>query len=268
VIDRESKRNGVRTEDVKDFWEANPLCSHIIPHALGSEDFFRAYDAEREAIESPARSAEIHEYRSFAGKRVLDVGSGNGYVLSRYALVGAEVFGVDLTDQAIALCRQRFSYMGLVGDFRVADAEKLPFPDNSFDCVCSMGVLHHVPDTERAIREIVRVLRPGGRLIVMFYHRNSAKYRWAFPLLSLLTGKSLSQLVNEFDGVGNPKGSVYSRSQLRLLLRDFTDLRMDVGYVVNSDIVPRGARYLPKGLFSWLGPLLGWNLYAKALKPK
>ena len=91
---------------MKDFWEANPLCSHIIPHALGSEDFFRAYDAEREAIESPARSAEIHEYRSFAGKRVLDVGSGNGYVLSRYALVGAEVFGVDLTDQAIALCRQ------------------------------------------------------------------------------------------------------------------------------------------------------------------
>src|SRR5207245_4997879 len=57
------------------------------------------------------------------------------------------------------------------------DAENLDFNDNSFDLVYSHGVLHHTPDTARAVREIHRVLRPGGRAVVMLYHRNSYNYR-------------------------------------------------------------------------------------------
>lgn len=196
----------VTTENVKDFWQANPLCVKGNPFDPGSREFFEFYNGQREAIESIASSYALHEYLGFKGKKVLDVGCGNGYVLSKYAAEGSDVFGIDITQAGIDLCRMRFELLGLKGDFQVADAQDIPFPDNTFDCVCSMGVLHHVPDTQKALDEIHRVLKPGGRLIVMFYHRHSAKYQFKYRVWSLMTGKPMQQLVNEFDGVGNPKG--------------------------------------------------------------
>ena len=172
-----------------------------------------------------------------------------------------------MTHAGIDLCRKRIDYLKLEGDFQVADAQNIPFPDDTFDCVCSMGVLHHVPDTQKALDEIYRVLKPGGRLIVMFYHRNSAKYQFNYRVWSWFTGKSMEQLVNEFDGVGNPKGTVFSKTELSELLAKFSDIKMHVGYLSTGDIVIRGSRYLPGNLFKPLAPLMGWNLYAKARKP-
>jgi len=257
----------VTTEEVKRFWQENPLCVGINPHKPGTRDFFEYYNKQREAIESVSYSYNLHEYRDFKGKKVLDVGSGNGYVLSKYATEGAEVFGIDITEAGIELCRKRFEYLGLNGDFRVADAQEIPFSDDTFDCVCSMGVLHHVPDTQKALDEIYRVLKPGGRLIVMFYHRHSAKYQFKYRVWSLLTGKSMQQLVNEFDGVGNPKGTVFSKKELQKMLEHFTDIKMQVGYLTTDDVILRGARYLPKNLFSLFSSIFGWNLYAKGRKP-
>lgn len=258
----------VTTEEVSGFWEKNPLCANGIPHELGSREFFEVYNSQREAIESIGYSYRLHEYRDFKGKKVLDVGSGNGYVLSKYAGEGADVFGIDITPAGIDLCQKRFELLDLKGDFRVADAQDIPFPDNTFDCVCSMGVLHHVPDTQKAIDEIHRVLKPGGRLIVMFYHRHSAKYQFKYRVWSWVTGKPMQQLVNEFDGIGNPKGSVFSKSDLSTMLGKFMNVEMQVGYLETRDIILRGARFLPDGLFRPFSSWFGWNLYAKARKPK
>jgi ubiquinone/menaquinone biosynthesis C-methylase UbiE len=259
--------NQVTIDEVRDFWQKNPLCATGIPYPLGSREYFEFYNKLREDIESIPYSYALHEYKNFVGKKVLDVGSGNGYVLSKYAAEGAEVFGIDITQAGIDLCRKRFEYLQLNGNFQVADAQDIPFPDNTFDCVCSMGVLHHVPDTQKALDEIYRVLKPGGRLIVMFYHRNSAKYQFMYRVWSWLTGKSMEQLVNEFDGVGNPKGTVFSRAELSAMLAKFSEIKMHVGYLSTGDIVIRGSRYLPGNLFKPLAPLMGWNLYAKARKP-
>ena len=190
----ETKVDNVTIDEVHDFWNDNPLCATIVPHTLGSKEYFEYYDKLREDIESREFSYKLHEYKDFKGKKVLDVGSGNGYVLSRYATEGAQVFGVDITETGIDLCNKRFGHMGLTGDFRVADAQRLPFDDNTFDCVCSMGVLHHVPDTEKAVAEVFRVLKPGGRLIVMFYHKNSILYRINYGLHALFGKKSMQQL--------------------------------------------------------------------------
>jgi len=256
----------VTTDEVRDFWQKNPLCATGIPYPLGSREYFEFYNKLREDIESIPYSYALHEYKHFVGKRVLDVGSGNGYVLSKYAAEGAEVCGIDITQSAIDLCIKRFEYLQLKGNFQVADAQHIPFPDNTFDCVFSMGVLHHVPDTQKAIDEIYRVLKPDGRLIVMFYHRNAAKYQFMFRVWSLFTGKPREQLVNEFDGVGNPKGTVFSRTELATMLAKFSDINMHVGYLSSGDIVIRGSRYLPGNLFKPLSPLIGRNLYAKAIK--
>jgi ubiquinone/menaquinone biosynthesis C-methylase UbiE len=259
---------GIDIDDVRLFWDENPLCAAAIPHALGSAEYFAHYDAMREANESLAFSSRLHEYPAFTGKKVLDVGSGNGYVLSKYAREGAEVYGVDLTPTAISLCQQRFALLGLRGHFELANAERLPFADNTFDCVCSMGVLHHTPDTTTAVEEIYRVLKPGGRLIVMFYHRDSALYRFNFPVQRLLSRKSMQQLVNEVDGVGNPKGHVYSIAELRDLLRRFESIEMFTGLLQGWMVLPRGGRFIPDRLLQRFESRWGWFLYAKGNKPR
>lgn len=257
----------VRIEDVASFWEANPVSAAAVPHQLGTADYFAHYDRLREANESPQFSSQLHEYGDFLGKAVLDVGCGNGYVLANYARLGARVSGVDITRAAIDLSRQRFALSGLNGDFQVANAEQLPFPDGVFDCVCSMGVLHHTPDTAKAVAEIWRVLKPGGRLIVMFYHRDSMLYRVNFPIQQRIFRKSRQQLVNEVDGLGNPKGDVYDRAELRQLLREFTHLEMFAGVLQGWMLLPRGGRFIPDPLLRPLADRWGWFLYAKGNKP-
>ena len=72
---------------------------------------------------------------------------------------------------------------GLHPDVQEADAEALPFSDASFDMVYSNGVLHHVPDIAKAIREVFRVLKPGGIVYLLLYHRNSIFYRFTLPVI-------------------------------------------------------------------------------------
>lgn len=260
--------NDVSSEQVRNFWNSNPLCASGIPYSLGSKEYFEFYNTLREKNESIEFSYRLHEYKEFKDKKVLDVGSGNGYVLSKYAVEGAEVYGVDITPTGIDLCNKRFGYLRLKGNFRVADAQDLPFDNNTFDCVCSMGVLHHVPDTNKAVSEIYRVLKPGGRLIVMFYYRHSAKYQWRFRTRSMFKSKSMQQLVNEVDGVGNPKGDVYSKSELAETLKKFSELNMFVDCLDSRDIFLRLGRYIPDSMCKPIAPLFGWFLYAKARKPR
>ncbi|MBI2807930.1 MAG: class I SAM-dependent methyltransferase [Planctomycetes bacterium] len=256
----------VATSDVRSFWDQNPLCATQIPHPLGSKEYFEYFDDLRERIDSLVEASVIHEFAAFGGKRGLEVGCGNGYVLSRYAQHGAEVDGVDITPTAVDLCRQRFTHMNLAGAFREADAEQLPFADATFDCVCSMGVLHHVSDTARAVAEIHRVLKPGGRLIVMFYHRNSAPYHVNLRLRAWTTSKTQRQLVNEFDGVGNPKGEAYTRAELTQLLGSFENPEMRVRFLERHMLLPKVGKFIPRFLLRPLEGIWGFNLYAKGRK--
>jgi ubiquinone/menaquinone biosynthesis C-methylase UbiE len=248
--------------EVKGFWEDNPLSTAAINCSPGSPEFYQIYDSLREMNEPPDFAKILHEYDRFSGKRVLEVGCGNGYTLGKYARAGAEVYGIDVTETAVDISRKRFGYQKLKGDFIVGNAEALPYESDFFDCVCSMGVLHHVPDTEKAVAEIHRCLKPGGRLVVMVYHRDSIPYRFVMPLRSLFTGKSLQQLVNEVDGVGNPKGDVYSKKELKELLVHFKELEIFCGL-----LQPQKLRcLLPTSIGERLGTKWGWFLYAKGYK--
>jgi ubiquinone/menaquinone biosynthesis C-methylase UbiE len=248
--------------NVKAFWESNPLCAAAVPHRLGSPEFYQIYDSLRETNEPPDFAKILHEYDRFSGTRVLEVGCGNGYTLGKYAQAGAEVYGIDVTETAVNISQKRFEYQKLKGDFVVGNAEDLPYEDNFFDCVCSMGVLHHVPDTEKAVGEMHRCLKPGGRLIIMVYHRDSIPYRIVMPLRTLLTGKSLQQLVNEVDGAGNPKGDVYSKKELKKLLVHFRDLEIFCRLLQPQKL----RRVLPSSIAEKLGTKWGWFLYAKGYK--
>jgi len=254
-------------ESVRAFWESNPLCAAAVPYEPGTPEFFAYYDRLREANETPAFSLALHEYDQFAGKKALDIGCGNGYVLSRYAKEGADVYGIDITSTAIRISQKRFKLMNLTGHFQQANMQELPFPGGTFDCVSCMGVAHHTPDPEKGVREIHRVLKPGGRLIFMVYHRNSVLYRAGFLVHGLLQGKSKRQLVNEVDGASNPKGDVYSRAELKVLLKDFVDHEIFSGLIQGWMFLPKVGRFLPSAVFRPLERRWGWFLYAKARKP-
>lgn len=258
----------VSTAGVRRFWEQNPLSASVVPHPFGSREYFATYDRLRERNESVEFSRMLHEYDRFDGLRVLDVGCGNGYVLSRYAQAGARTTGVDLTARGVGVCRRRFAQMGLDGTFLQADGQRLPFADEAFDCVCSMGVLHHIPDTPGTVAEIWRVLKPGGTFISMVYHRNSVLYRLTFPWVRLLTGKDRQTLVNEVDGAGNPKGDVYSKDEYARLLSGFEGIETFVGLLQAWMVLPYIGRLIPNALLRpWAGKW-GWFLYAKARKPQ
>jgi ubiquinone/menaquinone biosynthesis C-methylase UbiE len=250
---------------VKEFWENNPLCAAAIDAEPGTPEFFAYYDHLREINEPTRFAKKLHEYDRFAGKRVLEVGCGNAYTLGKYAQYGAEVYGLDIAESAVEISRQRFKCQNQKGDFRVGNAEELPYESDYFDCICSMGVLHHVPNTEKAVSEIYRCLSPGGTLIVMFYHRDSTLYRVGMPLLSFFTGKSLQQLVNEVDGIGNPKGDVYSKKELHDLLRQFRDLKIFTS-LFQPWMLPVLGHFVPSPIREKLGIKWGWFLYAKGTK--
>lgn len=98
-------------------------------------------------------------------ERVLEVGCGPGELSARISEeVGADVLAVDISPRMVELARAR----GV--DARTGDVQDLPFPDGSFDCAVAAWMLYHVPDVDRALAELARVLRPRGRLVAATNH--------------------------------------------------------------------------------------------------
>lgn len=94
--------------------------------------------------------------------KVLDVGCGGGFMSETLAQFGFSVTGVDQSKSTLENAKQHAQQQGLDIDYRHAQAESLPFPDDTYDLVCACDVLEHVGDLERTIKEACRVLKPGG----------------------------------------------------------------------------------------------------------
>jgi 2-polyprenyl-3-methyl-5-hydroxy-6-metoxy-1,4-benzoquinol methylase len=122
-----------------------------------------------------------HSPEWFAGKLVLDVGAGSGRHSYHAHRLGARTVAVDL-GQSIDVARRNLPPDALTVQ---ADAESLPFERDTFDLVMSIGVLHHLPDTGRALRAIVPYARPGGHIQVYLYWQ--PLWRWHRALLRLVS---------------------------------------------------------------------------------
>ncbi len=260
---------GVTTDDVRRFWEHHPVAAASIPFRPGTGAFFHAFDRLRATVEPPALQRRIYRFEQYRGKRVLDVGCGNGYLLSQYVRAGAVGTGVDLTWTAIELARKRLSLAGVNAMLLQADGERLPFREASFDLVIAIGVLHHTPDPRQAVREIHRVLSPGGTIVVMLYHRDSFYYRVSLPIYRRfhkdLKGMSSEELVRHVDGRENPLGRVYSRREAIDLLRQFRDVEVHCGSFPRES-VPKIGRLLPKRILESAARCVGWFLFARGVK--
>jgi ubiquinone/menaquinone biosynthesis C-methylase UbiE len=120
------------------------------------------------------------EARLLQGKHLLEIGCGMGYDSLEFLKRGVKVTATDLTPNAVAIAKQHFKVEGVQAEeVRTANALEMPFEDNTFDAVWANGVLHHTGDTERAIQEVRRLLKPGGRAIISHFYR---KPSWMYLL--------------------------------------------------------------------------------------
>jgi len=128
---------------------------------------------------------------SLAGKRVLEVGCGRGVGMEiLLALGAAQITGFDLDPKMVALAHKRLAKYGERARVFVGDAEAIELPNESFDVVVEYGILHHVPNWQKALSEIARVLKPGG----MFYFEDILKgFVSAWPIRVLFEHPQESQ---------------------------------------------------------------------------
>lgn len=139
------------------------------------EAFFTDYDNFRNRKES--HFLQCLDNIDFKGKRVLEIGLGQGADSEQIIKRGGLWSGLDLTPESVARVQTRLSLRQLPHQsIKQGSILQAPFEDNSFDIIFSHGVLHHVPDILTAQKEIHRILKPDGELIVMLYAKWSLNY--------------------------------------------------------------------------------------------
>jgi ubiquinone/menaquinone biosynthesis C-methylase UbiE len=219
-------------QDVREFWNETPCGTYGKDLPEGTPEYFAAIEAERYAMEP-----EIPRYAQFSrwrGKRVLEVGFGAGSDLMRFARAGAEIVGIDLGFKGAMLARKRIDLENAPAHVLVSNAEHMPLADDSFDLIYSWGVIHHSPNTAATVREIHRVLKPGGRITIMIYHTLS----WVVFKILVKHGIMRGELLDRSWGEvfsrhseyapDNPLTRSYTVAQARQLFNQFEDVRVNV----------------------------------------
>ena len=187
------------------------------------------------------------------------------------------MLGVDITERAANLSKKRFELFGLRGLFKITNGETLDFSNDQFDIVCSMRVLHHIENPQPMINDVYRVLKPGGKAIVMLYYRYSWKNLVFLRLKSLFLpgylGKSQQETLSMNDGTDWSLALVYNKTQARQLLSQFQDhkfRRTQLSWKQIFLISALGRLFeplLPSCSDNYCSRHMGWNLYIEAIKP-
>jgi ubiquinone/menaquinone biosynthesis C-methylase UbiE len=245
------------TDRIRDFWTRNVNAERLMgktltTHERGEREYFAALERQRYRSH---RHLEPWIHSMQPGRSVLEIGCGIGMDSYRMARHGLRVTGIDLTDVAIETVRSRFAREGLDGTFATGNAEALRFPDGHFDYVYSFGVLHHVADTERAVREVWRVLKKGGEARIMLYHRHS---------LNELVHR-LTRIPFEEKDELCPVVRRYTRKEARLLFQQFTDVQISLDQVFGEGYGPL-FRLTPVPIHRVLSRRLGWHMMISAVK--
>ena len=278
-------------EEIKDFWQTHPCGAELVGDLSEQtleeyRDFFERYDRFR--YEKEPHILKNLNRINFNGKRILEIGLGQGADAEQIVRRGAIYSGLDLTEESVKRTRMRFSLKDLpFENIEQASALELPFADNSFDIVFSHGVLHHIPEIRIAEKDVHRVLKPDGELIVMVYAKWSLNYLLSITVLrriglvvlyalgikaggiygdhlknarvaGIWKYLSMKNFINvSTDGPFNPYSKVYGT---REIAEDFPDFEIVESHKEFMHAPPLPVGWLP------LSGLLGWHLWATMTK--
>ena len=208
------------------------------------------------------------EFESLRNKQVLEIGVGLGADHQKMAENGAILQGCDLTERAIQHTQKRFDLLGLKTNLQVADAEQLPYSDNQFDAVYSWGVIHHSPNTPKAVDEIYRVLKPNGTAKIMIYHKNSMVGYMLWIRYALLKFKPFTSLKDIYATyLESPGTKAYSVAEAKLLFKDFSNVEIDT-VLTHGDLLSSNAGQRHKGILLTIARMLFPRWIIKTFFPK
>lgn len=270
-METETTGNVELKESVRSYWNQQSCGTDIATSEKFSQEYFEEIEEHRYAMEP-----EIMPFAQFTrwrGAKMLEVGVGAGTDFLQWVRAGTKAHGIDLTQEGIDHVRHRLDIYGLeCEDLRVGDAENIPHEDDSFDLVYSWGVIHHSPDTQKALHEIARVVRPGGRVKLMVYNRKSAYVVYKWLRWGLLRGRpfmSIERIMAEHQE--SPGTKAYSIPEFRQMMEKagFEVINADAPITV-YDLLPdkpapiRWTAYI----LSFLAGLRtgGWFLRAEGVK--
>ena len=287
-------------DDVRDFWSTHP-CGSQYSSNTDRKRYFEEIETHRY---KKIRSIKgIAGFDKFKGKKVLEVGCGLGTDGRQFARNGAIYTGINLDAGSTFYATDGFNLLNVPGQVIQMNAEKMEFPNETFDHIYSHGVIHHSPNTEQIVREMYRVLRPGGTINVMIYNRTSINYyfeilflrkifrlllypKWAPGFFSKITGfeKSLLErhreiMVNEkmtkerwiainTDGPDCPIAKVYNQKEADKMFVDsgFKGIENFRRYF-NKEHYSFIGKLIPNSFADVLGNRFGWHRWIKASKP-
>lgn len=247
-------------EIVRAYWEKNPCgasrkLTGSVPEL--SREWFEQIEEYRYSVEPYIHS--VAQFTRYSGKKVLEIGVGAGTDHLQWARAGAECYGIDLTEAAVQITRSRLEMYELHSELQRADAERLPFPDGSFDLVYSWGVIHHSADPAQVIREIKRVLKPSGRFVGMMYGRHSLKVLKTWAWFALGRGKpwrTFSDVI--WNNVESKGTKAYTIRELRTLFSEFGQ------FSAQPILTIYDTRMLPKALCKFVPDDWGWFIAIRA----
>jgi SAM-dependent methyltransferase len=229
---------------VQEFWE----------RAACGEELYLLDAGRRGYLEQARRRYELEPYieqfaafKSAKGQSVLEIGIGLGADHQRFAEAGAVLSGIDLTERSVEHARRRLGLFGFASVLSRGDAENLSFEDASFDLVFAWGVIHHSPDTLRAVTEIYRVLKPGGTAKIMIYHKWSlvGYMLWVrYALLGLRPWMTLTDIYARY--LESPGTKAYSISGAKRLFAAFSAVKIQT-VLTHGDLLESAAGQRHRG---------------------
>lgn len=201
----------------KEYWDRHPIGVECFDEPVGSPEFYEKYLAYYDDFYD--YKWETFQYEKYRDRKVLEIGCGLGIDSVKFAKAGAALTCVDLSNVSVRCTQDLLRQLGLEAAVLQGDAQSLAFPDESFDVVYAYGILMHVEDEARAVREIHRVLRPGGEALIVLYHRRS--WYW---LLVRLTGTQV-----ESEQGDPPIARTHTLKQARRMFARFpsVDIRLE-----------------------------------------
>jgi ubiquinone/menaquinone biosynthesis C-methylase UbiE len=208
----------------------------------------------------------ILDFPSWRGKRVLDVGCGGGMDAITFAINGAESHAIDYTRNAVDKATELAKTCNVNVNVQKMDARRMMYPSRYFDLVSCQGVLHHIPDVEEAVNEIYRVLKKGGRFIVMLYNRNSLLYHYSILFLrgvedGLFATHTEEEILRDFSEAkrGCPYTKVYTEEEAKNLFKRFHGVTTEIHHNVYDTRKKRKVKFDGP-------PHLGWHIIVRGEK--
>ena len=286
-----------KQQKVQEFWNDKPCDSDVSEKSPETKDYF--LDIEHDRYKYQYHINNILESVNLENKKVLEIGTGVGTDARNIIKRGGLYTGINVDEGSVSITKKALETFNLSGDVFQSSATNIDLEDDSIDIVYSFGVLHHIPDVKKAVKEIERVLKPDGELLIMLYNRNSINYKLEIKILRKLLLKllNLPGLIKVFsllgfpedklkrhvelykkygklgdqewlnrntDGPDNPYSLVYNAEEVKSLLPGFTIISNKV-YFFDARHWGVFGKLLPASLIDFLGRRWGWHrvVYAK-----